>query len=226
VGFVLFQGGYMQVKTLSMGLIASMCLLAMSLAGCNKMGTMELKVGNHLITSDGTEQIKIAVEQFNQAKFDEVEKLSRVFAEQCRGVVSVDSAKYSIINGVQVPTMKINGRSIHEDHTLPDTLTKDTEGVATLFVRSGDEFIRVSTSLKREDGGRMFGTTLDHRHPAYSAALAGNGYTGYADLFDNTYMTDYVPIKDDAGRVIGVRFVGVNITGDIYAMQAKFRRMA
>jgi methyl-accepting chemotaxis protein len=31
---------------------------------------------------------------------------------------------------------------------------------ATLFVKSGDEFIRASTGVKKDDGSRAIGTTL------------------------------------------------------------------
>jgi hypothetical protein len=35
-----------------------------------------------------------------------------------------------------------------------------TGGVATLFVRSGEDFVRISTSLTKQDGSRAIGTAL------------------------------------------------------------------
>ncbi len=86
-----------------------------------------------------------------------------------------------------------------------------TAGVATLFVRSGDDFIRVSTSLTKQDGSRAIGTLLDHQHPAYAKLMAGQSYVGRA-FFDRYYMTQYTPVRDSSGKVFAVLFVGFDYT--------------
>jgi hypothetical protein len=42
-------------------------------------------------------------------------------------------------------------------------------GTATLFVRSGDDFVRVSTNVKLDDGARAVGTMLDPKGKAIVA---------------------------------------------------------
>ncbi|WP_028840781.1 methyl-accepting chemotaxis protein [Thermodesulfobacterium hveragerdense] len=94
-----------------------------------------------------------------------------------------------------------------------DKFTAITGGsVATIFKREGDDFLRVATSLKKEDGTRAVGTTLDRNHPAYQGLLRGETYVGKATLFGKEYMTKYVPVKDSSGAVIGVFFIGFDIT--------------
>ena len=44
---------------------------------------------------------------------------------------------------------------------LVDEVAKDNGGTATLFVKSGDEYIRVATNVKKDDGSRAIGTVLD-----------------------------------------------------------------
>lgn len=94
-----------------------------------------------------------------------------------------------------------------------DRFTAITGGsVATIFKREGEDFLKVATSLKKEDGTRAVGTTLDRNHPAYQGLLRGETYVGKATLFGKEYMTKYVPVKDSSGAVVGVFFIGFDIT--------------
>jgi methyl-accepting chemotaxis protein-2 (aspartate sensor receptor) len=103
------------------------------------------------------------------------------------------------------------GVPVNGSFTAVDKFNKDTGGVATVFARKGDDFERVTTSLKKQDGSRAMGTLLDRNHPAYKLVLAGQNYTGPAVLFGKPYMTHYDPIKDTSGKVIGIFFIGQDI---------------
>jgi methyl-accepting chemotaxis protein len=103
------------------------------------------------------------------------------------------------------------GAIVNNDTGAVDKFTRDTGGVATVFAKKGDDFIRITTSLKKQDGERALGTLLDRAHPAYKLMLAGQTYTGSAKLFGKFYMTHYEPVKDATGKVIGIFFVGNDI---------------
>ncbi|MEQ1772973.1 MAG: methyl-accepting chemotaxis protein [Burkholderiales bacterium] len=94
-----------------------------------------------------------------------------------------------------------------------DRFSANTGATATLFVASGDDFVRIATSVKNQNGERVVGTVLDRSHPGYQLLRAGQSYTGYATLFGKQYMTKYEPIRDSAGHVIGVLFVGLDVSG-------------
>ncbi|MDD2925498.1 methyl-accepting chemotaxis protein [Rhodoferax sp.] len=104
------------------------------------------------------------------------------------------------------------GVPVNGDFAAVDKFNKDTGGVATVFARKADDFERVTTSLKKQDGSRAMGTLLDRTHPAYPLMLAGKSYTGPAVLFGKPYMTHYDPIKDATGAVVGIFFIGSDIT--------------
>lgn len=93
-----------------------------------------------------------------------------------------------------------------------DKFSSTTFDVATVFARDGDDFIRITTSLKDADGNRAIWTKLDHNHPAYNLVLKGEIYIGKATLFGNDYMTFYEPIKDTSNNVTGILFIGYNLT--------------
>jgi len=107
-------------------------------------------------------------------------------------------------------------KGIKPDNEVCDRFTAMTGGsVATIFEKKGEDFLRIATSLKKEDGTRAVGTTLDRGHPAYPLLLKGETYIGKATLFGKDYMTKYVPVKDGSGNVIGVYFIGFDITKTI-----------
>ncbi len=103
-----------------------------------------------------------------------------------------------------------------------DRFTKITGAVATLFVKRGDDFLRVSTSLRKQDGTRAVGTLLDRNHPGYKKVLAGERYVGPAVLFGRNYMTHYDPIIRD-GKVAGIYFIGLDFTEGIKNLKQKIR---
>ena len=74
--------------------------------------------------------------------------------------------------------------------------------------------MRVTTSLKKQDGARAVGTLLDRKGPAYTPVLAGKPYIGIAALFGKQYITEYKPVTDASGRVIGALFVGVDVSAN------------
>ncbi len=106
--------------------------------------------------------------------------------------------------------------------TAIDRYTRSTGAVATFFVRQGDDFLRVSTSLKKQDGTRAAGTLLDRKHPGYANVLAGHSYTGPAVLFGRNYMTHYLPVKNAAG-ISGIYFIGIDFTEGIKNLKDKIR---
>jgi len=103
-----------------------------------------------------------------------------------------------------------------------DRFTRVTGAVATFFIRQGDDFYRLSTSLRKQDGSRAVGTLLDRNHPGYKNVLAGKIYTGTAVLFDRNYMTHYAPVMK-GGSVTGIHFIGLDFTEGIKNLKLKIR---
>ncbi len=103
------------------------------------------------------------------------------------------------------------GESLIGDTKLVDAFTRDTEAIATLFVPIGNDFIRVSTSLKNESGKRADGTMLGSNHPGYQNLKNGQPYYAEVNLFGMPYLTYYQPIVTSNNVIIGISFVGLPI---------------
>jgi len=108
---------------------------------------------------------------------------------------------------------------------IVDRFTERTGAVATIFIRRGDEFTRISTSVKKENGERAVGTNLAKEHPALAALLAGKPYVGRANLFGKAFYTSYTPIVSKAGKVIGATFIGLDISTELDALKKQIRSL-
>ncbi|MFY0728461.1 methyl-accepting chemotaxis protein [Pseudomonas sp. NFX15] len=155
---------------------------------------------------------------------ESTQRLSGLFEKRFSAGLSVHPDEPVTVAGVQTPGLHLGSEVLNNNFKEVDEFKQMTAGVATLFVRSGEDFIRVSTSLTKQDGNRAIGTLLDHAHPAYEKLMAGQGYVGRALLFDRSYMTQYTPVRDSSGKVIAVLFVGFDYTDAQTAQFANLKR--
>ncbi|KEQ09389.1 MULTISPECIES: methyl-accepting chemotaxis protein [Pseudorhizobium] len=96
-----------------------------------------------------------------------------------------------------------------QDHALVDRTAASIGGVATVFEKQANEFVRISTNVKKENGDRATGTKLAPEHPAQALLARGEAYYGPAVLFGKDFMTGYFPTKDASGGVNGILFIGI-----------------
>ncbi len=154
-----------------------------------------------------------------------VENLSDVLASYFPETISIDSGRTVRVGDLDTPALSAGGVVLNLRYDRIDRFTLVTHAVATVFARKGDDFVRVSTSLKKQDGSRALGTALGKEHPAYASLLQGESYSGKATLFGKDYMTRYVPIKSDRGAVIGILFVGLDFTDHLGALKEQIRSL-
>ncbi len=109
-------------------------------------------------------------------------------------------------NGVLVDK---NSKEITGDMQMVDALTADAGGVATIFAKSGDDFVRISTNIINDKGERAVGTMLGKSSLAYPSIYQGKHYTGPATILNKPYLTAYNPLFDQNRQVIGIMFVGI-----------------
>jgi hypothetical protein len=113
------------------------------------------------------------------------------------------------VGGKDAPALYFGTTKINNNFEIVDEVGKeDGKGMtATLFVKGGDEYIRVATSVPKPDGsGRAIGTVL--AGPALEAIKQGKAYYGDVPILGVPYTTGYEPIKASSGDIIGVYYVG------------------
>ncbi len=173
-----------------------------------------------------TQQVSLlcsVMSSYHAALSDSAGKMNSVFSSYFPGAFRLDPAKTVAIGEKQTPLLTNGTITLNLNTEIVDKFTSMTNAVGTVFVRSGDDFIRISTSLKKEDGNRAIGTALDRTHPAYQGLLKGEAFTGKATLFGKDYMTKYQPVKDAGGNVISVLFIGFDFTDGFTVLKEKIR---
>jgi len=112
------------------------------------------------------------------------------------------------VAGKSVPALYFGTTKMNNNFAVVDEVKKEKGGTATLFVKSGEDFVRVATNVLKDDGSRAIGTMLDPKGKAIAAIRGDKPYYGEADILGKPYITGYEPIRDSGGNVIGIYYVG------------------
>ncbi len=112
------------------------------------------------------------------------------------------------VAGKQVPAIYFGSTKMNNNFDLVDEVVKQAGGTATIFVKSGDEYVRVATNVKKDDGSRAIGTILDPKGKAIESIKKNEAFYGEVDILGKPYITGYDPIRDASKNVIGIYYVG------------------
>ena len=88
------------------------------------------------------------------------------------------------VAGKTVPAIYFGARKINNNYDVVDEIKKTSGATATVFVKDGEEFIRVSTNVLTPEGKRGVGTQLA-RNPVHllAPALAELAKVGFDPVF-------------------------------------------
>ena len=168
-------------------------------------------------------QVVDLVQVFDGAAQQDIVRVAKHFAGYFPEKITAQRGQTVQIGTLATPILRVGAHRINSNFDEVDDFTAHTGATATVLVRSGRDFVRISTSLKTETGTRAVGTTLDHEHPGYQKLLEGKSYRGPAVLFGRTYMTSYESLRDQDGQVIGLLYVGVDISQDLQMLKDKIK---
>ncbi len=101
------------------------------------------------------------------------------------------------------------GTPIINRYEVVDKISEQFSSTATIFVRSGNDFIRMVTTVKKADGSRADGTNLGTDSKAYQSCINGRTYIGEANILNKPYLTIYEPLLSTEGDVIGILYAGI-----------------
>ena len=111
------------------------------------------------------------------------------------------------VAGKDVPAIFYGDRKINNNFDVVDAVRKAHNATATVFVKHGDEFVRVSTNVLTPEGKRGVGTQLA-RNAAYETVTKGQMYCGPIDVLGTAFDACYNPIRDTSGKTIGLTYIG------------------
>jgi methyl-accepting chemotaxis protein len=202
-----------KLTALIFGLVALLLLTFMTL-----INNATIKIAEDRATVDVQATTKIIVEMLNT--FDrnfqgQIITLVNVFKGMTDGTYVLDATEKMMINGVSTTVLTSGDTVLNMNNALPDAFKEKTGGDASIFVRHGDDFIRIATSLVNDKKERLLGTMLGKDHPATMALRNGQPYVGKIQLLGRDYVTRYDPIKDTNGNVIAVLCLGLDVSASM-----------
>ncbi len=195
-----------------LSLAALLSLLAVLVITMGVVSALLWQNFGHMARADAQQhaaQLRTLVQTFDETAQEQAKRDFALFKANFAGTFSLSEAPNA--EGKPEAVLAFQGAPLNGDFEVVDRFSKDSLGaVATIFARTGDDFIRVTTSLKKQDGERAYKTLLDRKHPAYALMNEGKTFVGRANLFGREYMTVYEPIRE-GNRTIGILFIGSDI---------------
>ena len=172
-----------------------------------------------------SQTLRELVAQLDDTMLQQADRFLLNLASVLPGPYAVDPSQTIEVAGKATPTFRSGDLVLNNSFEVPDKFAATTGGVvSTIFARTGDDFIRVTTSLKKQGGERAVGTLLDRTSAAYTAVSSGKSYRSLAWLFGKPYMSKYEPVRDATGKIVGALYVGVNVEAEIAAVKNRIRR--
>jgi hypothetical protein len=113
-----------------------------------------------------------------------------------------------MVAGKEVPALYFGATKMNNSFGVVDEVAQENGGTATFFVKDGEDFVRVATNVKKDDGSRAIGTMLDPKGPVIAKIKAGAAYYGEATILGKPYVTGYEPIKGSMDEILGIYYVG------------------
>tara|TARA_R110002012_G_scaffold189130_2_gene356313 strand:- start:328 stop:2250 length:1923 start_codon:yes stop_codon:yes gene_type:complete len=111
------------------------------------------------------------------------------------------------IKDLEIPDLVLGQSTQANQHALVDSVTNIMSGTATIFVKNGSDYVRISTNVMKGKQ-RAIGTKLSPTGSAIKNINQGKAYYGQVDILGKPYITGYEPIFATNGEVIGIWYVG------------------
>ena len=109
---------------------------------------------------------------------------------------------------VTLPRLMLGQENAWGNNLWVDSLSHMLGGAATVFQMMPGGMVRVSTSVRKEDGSRALGTYIPDTSPVHAAIASGREYYGRALVAGDWYVAAYSPLMQGQ-QVIGALIVGI-----------------
>jgi methyl-accepting chemotaxis protein len=158
--------------------------------------------------TDQIEAVLAVLQAVDNLSSQSVRSAMKVLLREAERIGVPEINKSATIEQQTVPDLRLGNASQTGNFVLVDHLKQLAGCTATLFVKKGDQFVRISTNVPRPDGSRAVGTVLDPAGRAYAAIQKGESFYGVVDILGKPYMTGYEPMRNAEKQTIGVWYVG------------------
>jgi hypothetical protein len=119
------------------------------------------------------------------------------------------------LDGNAVPALFFGATKMNNNFTFVDEVVKEVGGTATIFVKSGTNYVRAATNVMKDDGSRAIGTILDPKGKVIEFINKNESFYGEATILGKPYLTGYEPMYDGLNNVIGIYYFGYLVSDSL-----------
>ena len=128
------------------------------------------------------------------------------------------------INGVETLALFDGFSRLNKNFQPVDHFTKLTGAVSAVYVKDGDEYIRITSSLMNEKGERILLDTVKATSTTYKNIQNKEKFIGLEEIANKSYMSVYSPIiKND--EIIGALYIGYDFTKGLETLKKKLKEV-
>lgn len=167
--------------------------------------------------TDQVNAMLTVLETVDNLSSQSVHSSMKVLLQEGERLGAPEIRKSAAIGTSSIPDLYLGRSSQVGNFALVDHLKQLTGCSATLFVKNGEQFVRISTNVLKPDGSRAVGTPLDPKGRAFAAIQRGQSFYGVVDILGKPYMTGYEPMHNASNQIVGIWYVGFPLTavGDL-----------
>ncbi|OUR72850.1 hypothetical protein A9Q76_03105 [Arcobacter sp. 31_11_sub10_T18] len=175
---------------------------------------LQIQVGNYLQTA----------EVYDDSLRDSSLKLMSVFEKSFRNLRLKANAPRVKVNGVETLGLYDGFARVNKDFIPVDRFTDMTGAAAALFVKDGDNYVRITSSLKDENGERILVDTIDVNSEKYKKIQNREKFIGLEKIAGKSYLSVYSPIisKDE---IVGTFYIGYDFTEGLETLKKKLKKV-
>lgn len=186
-------------------------ILALLALAINWVSARNARVQVQEMVADKIVGIAKTLDDAATAQRDQAQRAAKTLQQSFAGTMDLNEA---------TGELKSYGATVNGQFGEVDAFAMSTGHAGSVLVRKGEDYVRVTSSLKKSETERAIGMNLERSHPAYAALRAGKPYTGQELLLGKPYMAHYEPIKDAQGQHVGA----ISAAVDLSAFQTSFSR--
>jgi len=175
---------------------------------------LKIQVGNYLQT----------VEVYDDSLRDSSLKLMSVFEKSFRNLRKKPSKGKVKIQGVKTVGLYDGFARVNKNFIPVDRFTDMTGAASAIFVTDGDDYMRVTSSLRDEEGNRILLDTLDKNSQKYKTLQNKEKYIALETIAGKSYLSVYSPLisKDE---IVGALYIGYDFTEGLETLKKKLKKV-
>jgi len=199
------------ISTIKRFLLPLLLLMAAAPFVLTSQQTAQQLANTHAVAKEQSQALIGLLKVTDELVGDQADNAMHLLKAHASALGSPAVSGYVRMAGSTVPNLLMGSIPVTNNYELVDGVTAISGGTATIFVKSGNNFVRIATNVKRESGLRAIGTVLDPSGKVIEALRQGRSFSGVVEILGEPYLTRYEPMLNQAGVIIGAYYVGFKV---------------